>query len=113
MAEAVVLAEKSGLDLSLMNEVIKNSTGDSWVWRDKLPSVIARDFSTRGALDIQIKDMDIVLETAQYLGVPLLLGSIVHQVNLMAQSKGLGREDGSAVVKLIEEFAGLPRDVQR
>jgi 3-hydroxyisobutyrate dehydrogenase len=108
MAEAVVLAEKSGLDLSLLFEVIKNSAGDSWVWRDKLPTVIARDYSTRGALDIQIKDMDIVLQTGRRLGVPLLLGALVHQVNLIAQSKGMGREDASAVVKLIEDWAGLP-----
>jgi len=109
MAEAVVLAEKSGLDLSLVHEAIKNSAGDSWVWRDKLPLVIARDFSTRSALDIQIKDMDVVLQTSQRLGVPLLLGALVHQVNLIARSKGLGREDASAVVKLIEEWAGLPK----
>lgn len=106
-AEAVVLAEKSGLDLSLVHEAIKNSAGDSWVWRDKLPLIIARDFATRGALDIQIKDMNVVLETSQRLGVPLLLGAEAHQINLIAQSKGLGREDASAVVKLVEEWANL------
>jgi 3-hydroxyisobutyrate dehydrogenase len=110
-AEAVVLAEKSGLDLSLVHEAIKNSAGDSWVWRDKLPLIIARDFATRGALDIQIKDMNVVLETSQRLGVPLLLGALAHQVNLIAQSKGLGREDASAVVKLVEEWASLPNAV--
>ncbi len=109
MAEAVVLAEKSGLDLSLVHEAIKNSAGDSWVWRDKLPLIINRDFTTRGALDIQIKDMNVVLETSQRLGVPLILGAAAQQINLIAQSKGLGREDASAVVKLVEEWASFSR----
>jgi L-threonate 2-dehydrogenase len=109
MGEAVVLAEKSGLDLSLVHEAIKNSAGDSWVWRDKLPLIINRDFAARGALDIQIKDMNVVLEAGQRLGVPLLLGAAAQQINLIAQSRGLGREDASAVVKLVEEWANLSR----
>lgn len=108
IAEALVLAAKSGLDLALVYEVIKNCTGDSWAWRDRAPGVIARDFSTRGALDIQVKDMGIVLETGRRLGVPLLLGGLIHQMYLMAQGKGLGAEDVTAVVKLVDEWAGLP-----
>ena len=69
--------------------------------------MIANDFETRGRLDIFVKDLGIVLETADRLGVPLLVVTAARQWVMMGVAAGHAAEDDAAVVKVIEEFAGL------
>ena len=51
-----------------------------------------------------------MLETAfaKQLGVPILLANVTQQVYQMARAAGFNKEDGSAVVKVLERLAGAP-----
>jgi 3-hydroxyisobutyrate dehydrogenase-like beta-hydroxyacid dehydrogenase len=69
--------------------------------------MIARDFTgAGGCLDILVKDLGIVLQTAEHAHVPLLLTTAARQWAMIASSLGHGEEDDSAVLKVLEKLTG-------
>ena len=77
------------------------------MYEQKMPTVLEGDFSTRGALDIQIKDIDICLKTGRELNIPLYTSAAAREVFLWANGLGYGREDASAIIKVFEQVAGV------
>ncbi len=106
VAEAMVIGKKAGLDPQAILEIIPNSAGDSWMFRNRAPQMVNRDFSCRGELDILVKDLGYVLEMGQSLKTPLFLSAVAREVFQVASRMGWGKEDDSAVVKAIERMAG-------
>ena len=104
-AEAMVLTQKAGINPEVLHEVISKSVGRSFVFETKAVQLMDRDFVTRGALDLNVKDLGIALEMGKELGVPLYVTSIVREVFSTAQAKGYGNEDFCAVAKIYEEIA--------
>ncbi|MHB9089883.1 MAG: NAD(P)-dependent oxidoreductase [Chloroflexota bacterium] len=110
-AECMTLAAKLGMDRKLLYEIITQSSGDGWMFRNRADRMIAGDFETKGRLDIFTKDLGIVLDTADQIHLPLLLTAAARQWVQMGVAEGYAGEDDSAVVKVMEQFAGLrPRE---
>lgn len=107
VAEAMVLGVKAGLDPDVIFDVISKSAGDSWVFRNRVPRMINRDFTTLGELDILLKDLNIVLEAGRSFKIPLVMSAVAKEIYQMANCMGFGKEDDSAVVKVIEKIAGI------
>jgi 3-hydroxyisobutyrate dehydrogenase len=106
VAEAMVLGKKAGLDPQALLEIIPRSAGDSWMFRNRAPQMMSRDFTCRGELDILVKDLTYILEMGQSLKSPLFLGAVAREIFQVASRMGWGKEDDSAVVKAIEMMAG-------
>jgi len=108
LAEAFVLATKSGLDPRQVFDILSKSTGDSFMLRRNLPKfVLERNFDPAFTLDMLNKDMGLAQEMAQNEGVRLLLGSLAHQIGREAAYSGLGDADMSAVIKILENSTDL------
>ncbi len=107
VAEAMVMAEKLGINLQTVYDVITRSSGTSEVLQRMGPSMIARDFVPKVTVDILIKDTGIIMDTVRALEIPLPVSSTVYQVYRMARGRGLGQKDAISVFQLLEEFAGL------
>jgi 3-hydroxyisobutyrate dehydrogenase len=107
VAEAMVLGTKAGLDPRQIQEVIGASTGRSNAFERSAPRMIGRDFSASGTTDISFKDQELETGFAKALGVPILLANVTQQVYQMARAAGYGKEDGSAIVKVLEKLAGV------
>ena len=107
IAEALVLGVKAGLDPQTIYDVIRASTGTSWGFESRVPRILARDFAPGGTVDISFKDQELETSFAKQLGVPVLLANVSQQVYQMARAAGLNKEDGSAVIKVIERLAGV------
>ncbi|SDI89545.1 NAD(P)-dependent oxidoreductase [Natribacillus halophilus] len=107
MAEALALGVKGGLDPELIYDVVKDSAGNSWMFEDKVPGILERDFLPRSSLDIQKKDLDICIHTGNQLQVPLFLGSACKEIYKLADAKNLDQEDSSTLVKIYEELGDL------
>jgi 3-hydroxyisobutyrate dehydrogenase-like beta-hydroxyacid dehydrogenase len=107
VAEAMVMAKKLGLNQRAVVEIVSNSGGDSWILREMAPRMIARDFEPKAAINIFTKDTGIIMKTGLELDVPLLISNVTYQVCRMAASRGLGQQDISALVTLLEDFAGM------
>jgi 3-hydroxyisobutyrate dehydrogenase-like beta-hydroxyacid dehydrogenase len=75
-------------------------------WRS-MPRMLRRDFTPGGTIDILYKDQDLETSFAKRLGVPLLLANLTQQVYQMARAAGLIKEDGSAIIKMFEQIAGV------
>lgn len=112
-AEAMALGTRAGADPAALFEVISNSAGNSWMFTNRVPHILARDFQPLSAVEIFVKDLGIVLETGHALRFPLPIAASAHQQYLAAAAAGHGKEDDSAVVKVYEELAGIevkPKD---
>ena len=110
-AEAIALGVRAGADPRVLFEVISKSAGSSWMFQNRVPHMLAGDYTPLSALDIFVKDLGIVLEAGRALRFPLPLAAAAHQLFLMGAAAGFGREDDAAVVKVFETLAGI--DVAR
>jgi 3-hydroxyisobutyrate dehydrogenase-like beta-hydroxyacid dehydrogenase len=107
IAEALVFGVKAGLDPHKIYEVIRVSTGSSVQFENRVPRMLKRDFTPGGTIDISYKDQELETAFAKRLGVPLLLANLSQQVYQMARAQGLNKEDGSAIIKIFEQMAGV------
>jgi 3-hydroxyisobutyrate dehydrogenase-like beta-hydroxyacid dehydrogenase len=107
VAEALVLGVKAGLDPRMIYDVVRVSTGTSFAFETGVPKILARDFSPGGTVDITYKDQELETAFAKQLGVPLLLANVTQQLYQMARAAGLNKEDGLAVIKVLERLAGV------
>jgi 3-hydroxyisobutyrate dehydrogenase-like beta-hydroxyacid dehydrogenase len=107
VAEALVMGVKAGLDPQTIYDVIRVSTGTSFAFERGVPRILARDFAPGGTVDISFKDQELETAFAKQLGVPVLLANVSQQVYQMARAAGLNKEDGNAIVKVLEQLAGV------
>ena len=107
VCEALVMGVKAGLDPQMIYDVVRVSTGNSFAFESRVPKIIERDFRPGGTVDISFKDQELETAFAKHLGVPLLMANISQQVYQMARAAGLNKEDGSAVIKVLERLAGV------
>ena len=103
-AEAMAMAAKAGIPLDLMYEVVTNAAGNSWMFENRMKHVVEGDYSPMSMVDIFVKDLGLVTDTAQSLNFPLFLGSTAYQMFTSASNAGHGKEDDSAVIKI---FSGV------
>ena len=104
--EGMVLASKGGMDPTLMLEILDNSAAKSGLINYKAPFVFKRDFTTNFSVKWMFKDIGLMLESGQELGVPLLLTGLTRQLFQTAISAGHGDEDICSTIKVLEELAG-------
>jgi 3-hydroxyisobutyrate dehydrogenase len=103
-AEAMALGLREGVDADALYEVITNSAGNSWMFENRMKHVLAGDYTPLSAVDIFVKDLGLVLDTARATKFPLPLSATAHQMFMQASSAGHGREDDAAVIKI---FPGI------
>jgi 3-hydroxyisobutyrate dehydrogenase len=103
-AEAMALGLREGVDAQALYEVITHSAGNSWMFENRMAHVLAGDYTPLSAVDIFVKDLGLVLDTARASKFPLPLSATAHQMFMQASSAGHGREDDSAVIKI---FPGI------
>ncbi|TBU75812.1 3-hydroxyisobutyrate dehydrogenase [Pseudomonas daroniae] len=103
-AEAMAYGIRQGCDPQALYEVISHSAGNSWMFENRVPHLLAGDYQPRSAVDIFVKDLGLVLDSAQEAVFPLPLTASAHQMFKQASAAGLGREDDIAVAKI---FPGI------
>ena len=104
-AEAMALGLKAGCDPQALYEVISNSAGSSWMFQNRVPHILAGDYTPLSAVNIFVKDLGIVLDYAKKSFFPLPLSATAHQMFLQASAAGHGGEDDAAVVKIFPGIA--------
>jgi 3-hydroxyisobutyrate dehydrogenase len=103
-AEAMALGLREGVDADSLYDVITHSAGNSWMFENRVPHILKGDYTPLSAVDIFVKDLGLVLDTARRSKFPLPLSAAAHQMFMMASSAGHGGEDDSAVIKI---FPGI------
>ena len=107
LSEGLVLARKAGLDLATVMEVVKVADFRSPLLVGNGENILKRDFSTYFALQLMLKDANLIEQFSETLGSPIP-GLRVVQDNLAnAVGLGFGKENASAVIKALEKEAGV------
>lgn len=105
ICEALALARASGVDLSILRQVLMGGSAGSWML-DKLgPKMIARDTRAGFRIDLMLKDLKLVQELAFELSVPLPATSLVTSQYLDARSHGEGGNGNQALFTVYDRMA--------
>jgi 3-hydroxyisobutyrate dehydrogenase-like beta-hydroxyacid dehydrogenase len=106
--EASAMAVKAGVDARVLIDTVNASTGRNSATMDKFPAaVLTRSFDYGGKISILHKDVSLCLEEAKALQVPMWLGANVVEMWHMGVAEGRGDEDMTALIKMIEKWAGV------
>lgn len=107
VGEALLFAQAGGLDLEKTLEAVSGGAAGSWMLSNRGPQVIERDWRPGFTIDLQQKDVRLVLEAADAMGVPTLGTSMIFNLYRTLQQQGLGEEGNHALVKALENLAGF------
>ncbi|MDX1302943.1 MAG: L-threonate dehydrogenase [Photobacterium sp.] len=101
-AEAMALAARANIPLDLMYDVVTNAAGNSWMFENRMKHVVEGDYTPASMVDLFVKDLGLVADTAQGLKFPLPLASTALNMFTSASNAGYGQEDDSAVIKIFD-----------
>ncbi len=107
VSEALLFAQAGGLDLQKTLEAVAGGAAGSWMLSNRGSQAIVRDWRPGFTIDLQQKDLRLVLEAADQLGVPLVGTSTCFHLYRTLQARGLGDEGNHAMIKALEHLAGL------
>ena len=112
-AEATAMAVTSGVDMAKLLEVLTHATGDCVAVRTRLPvpgvipdSPASNEWKPGFMTDLMAKDLDLAMAYAAKCGVPVSTTAAARQLLTAASSAGYGREDFSAVAKVVLALSG-------
>ncbi len=109
-AEGLMLGVAAGIDPAVLNQVVRNSSGDSFGFRALANKALAGDYTPNFGIKLAYKDLHLALEMADELRVPLALGPPVHNLMRMACGMGFGDDDTTAMMRVYETI--LNREVR-
>ncbi len=107
VCEAMVFGRRAGLDLPTMLSAVSKGAAGSWALDNLGSRMLRRDFAPMFMVDLQNKDLAIVLDTAHENRLPLPGTALVSQLLAANQAAGEGREGTQALLKVLERMAGL------
>lgn len=108
-AEALAIADRAGLDLRTVADVIGASSGGSWIFADRVPRALAGDRGVRAAARILTKDVGIAVDVAERLGVDATFAQAAYAAFVDALAAGYGEEDDAVLVRRALERAAQGR----
>ncbi len=92
-SEALALGVKAGLDADVLYDVISQSSGNSYALEAKYKNFIAKgNFEPGFMIDLQHKDLQLAIDTAKDLELPLLVGNLTQQLYEIAKAEGNGQK---------------------
>ncbi len=107
MAEALVLAQKSGVDPRKVVEAISKGAAQCWALDTKPARIFRRELTPGFKAYMQLKDLNIVLDTGGAYAVPLPVTAAIQQLYRAMIAAGNGDLDNSAVITVLEALAGV------
>ena len=105
VSEALVLGERAGVEPAKILDVLSGGLAGNKVMEVKREKFLSRDFSPGGKSKFHLKDLGIALEAARESGVALPVTAIVDQMFAALVARGMGEQDHSALVSLLDTWA--------
>ncbi|MGE0766007.1 MAG: NAD(P)-dependent oxidoreductase [Hyphomicrobiaceae bacterium] len=106
--EAYVMGAKGGVDPEVLTEAINRGSGRNSATQDKIPrSVLTRTFDYGAPMHILTKDVDLAIQQADRLGIPMWVCTAARQMFKNAMFAGMENKDITELVTMIERGAGF------
>ena len=107
VCESLTLAAKSDVDLEKMHKAVSAGAAGSWMMTNLAPKILERDFEPGFMVKHQQKDLRLVMEAAQDLGISLPGASLVHQLFHSVEADGNAEKGTQALVSALEKLANV------
>lgn len=107
MSEALLFAQAGGVDLQRAFDAVSQGAAGSWMLSNRGPQILARDWRPGFTIDLQQKDLRLVLAAADQMGVPVLATGLIANLYRTLQARDLGSEGNHALIKALEALAGF------
>jgi 3-hydroxyisobutyrate dehydrogenase len=107
VCEALTFAKTNGLNLKTTIEALAAGAAGSWQLSNLGPRMIVDDFKPGFTIDLQQKDLKLVLGRAEESNTSLPAASLVHQLFTAAQAAGHGKDGTQALFTVIEKLCSL------
>lgn len=107
LGEALVLGTKAGADPAKIMEVMSAGYARCGAIEIRGANILQGDFDPGFKSKLQYKDLRLAMELSRGIDAPMPVASIVHEFYKTCMAKGLGEEDHTNVIRLIEEMAGV------
>jgi len=104
--EALMLAKRGGIDLAQAFEVIKASSGTSFVHETEGQLILNGSYNINFTMDLAVKDLGFAMDFGRTFGVPLDLASVAMQTFIRARSAYGEQAMSTQVVRLLEDVVG-------
>ncbi len=108
VCEALLYGARAGLDLEVMLASISKGAAGCWTLENLAPRVLRRNFDPGFFVEHFLKDMQIALDEARRMRLPLPGLALVHQLYTAVQAQGHGRAGTHALILALEHMAGHP-----
>jgi len=105
MAEAFVLGAKAGVDPAIILKVLSGGYAQTRVMDVRGPKIVKGEFEPGFKSKFHYKDLNIIMDTAKSLNVPLPATAVAHELFCALLASGRGDLDHSAVINIIEDLA--------
>ncbi len=107
VCEALTFAKKHGLNLEKTIAALAGGAAGSWQLAHLGPRMIAGDFRPGFTINLQEKDLRLILQAAEESNTSLSAASLAHQLFTAAQAAGHGRDGTQALFTVVEKLARL------
>ncbi len=107
MCEALLFAQAGGVDLQKTFDAISKGAAGSWMFTNRAPQIMARDWRPGFTIDLQQKDLRLVLDAADEVGAPLPGTGLIFQLYRTLEARGAGGEGNHALIKALEHLSGI------
>jgi 3-hydroxyisobutyrate dehydrogenase-like beta-hydroxyacid dehydrogenase len=107
LAQALVYAVKAEVNPETLLDIISHSALNAPMYQTKGNSILERNFAPRFFVEHMLKDVNLILEAGGTMNAPLPTIRAAQALFSAAAKAGFGREDYSAVVKVLEQQAGV------
>ena len=107
VCEALIFAQKSGVDPARMLEALSAGAAGSWQLSNLGPKMLRRDFAPGFKVRLQRKDLRLALESAQQMAAALPGLALVSQLFSAVEAAGCGEEGTQALIKALEQLNGV------
>jgi 3-hydroxyisobutyrate dehydrogenase len=107
VVEALIFAQKQGVDLNKAIEAVKGGAAGSWQLTNLGPRIIKRDFQPGFMVNLLQKDLRLVMEASETNKVSLPATSLIHQMFCALEASGEGKDGTQALVKVVERLSNI------
>lgn len=108
VAEGIVLALKSGLDVTQVVEALGGGAAQSWVLANRSGRMLANDYPLGFKVALHRKDLAIALALAAEMGADLPVAALAAEFEDRLIADGHAEDDMSALARIIRARSGLP-----
>ncbi len=105
--EALLFAQAGGVDLDKMLQAVTGGAAGSWMLANRGPQVINDYWEPGFSIDLQQKDLRLVMGAADEMGIPVIATALCFNLYRTLQAQGMGGDGNHSIIKALEAMAGI------